>query len=310
MDHRRQGQYHRPPPGGAAFACEHSKKNGASLLKEWESLWEGCQAEVCSRLSCAERLHDHLLAHLVCPGRHTLTGLITTFGKQFEDWSADYSLYSKNRVDEEVIFRQVRRETERLVPDSRPLCVALDDTILRKTGKRIPGAAYRKDPLGPAFNLNLIWAQRMQQISAAVADENNAARMIPIGYRDASTPRKPRKGSAPEQFEFYKEQMKQRNLNALAVESLRRLQAERASDNGGSTPGLHVLVDGSYTNRKMLRNLPGNTTLIGRIRKDARLCAKPEAKWRNPAKKNDLLLRTSSTNCDVNSGPRPFVPRF
>ena len=35
-------------------------------------------------------------------------------------------------------------------------------------------------------------------------------------------------------------------------------------------------ADGSYTNRKTLRNLPENTTLIGRIRKDARLSAKPE----------------------------------
>jgi hypothetical protein len=36
------------------------------------------------------------------------------------------------------------------------------------------------------------------------------------------------------------------------------------------------VVDGSYTNKKMLRNLPENTTLIGRIRKDAKLSAKPE----------------------------------
>ncbi len=229
-------------------------------------------------LSCACRLREHLLAHLICPGRHTISGLITTFGKQFHDWTADYSLYSKNRIDEDAIFRQVRREVEALTPDSRPLCVALDDTILRKTGRTIPGAAYRKDPLGPAFNLNLVWAQRMQQISAAVSDKDNAVRMIPICFQDASTPRKPRKDAAPEQHEFYKEQMKQRNLNAMAVASLRRLQEERAGENGGAVPGLHVAVDGSYTNRKMLRNLPENTTLIGRIRKDARLSAKPEAR--------------------------------
>jgi hypothetical protein len=70
--------------------------------------------------------------------------------------------------------------------------------------------------------------------------------------------------------------MKQRNLNALAAATLRQLQRERASENGGTAPALHVVVDGSYTNRKLLRNLPQNTTLIGRIRKDAKLSAKPE----------------------------------
>lgn len=202
--------------------------------------------------------------------------MITTFGKQFRDWSAEYSLYAKDRVNEEVIFNQVRKEVEALTPGSRPLCLALDDTILRKTGKTIPGAAYRKDPLGPAFNLNLVWAQRRIQFSAAVADENNEVRMIPISFLDASTPRKPGKTASPQQVEIYKERMKQRNLNALAIETLHQLQQDRASENGGSAPDLHVVVDGSYTNKKMLRHLPANTTLIGRIRKDAKLSAKPD----------------------------------
>ncbi len=34
------------------------------------------------------------------------------------------------------------------------------------------------------------------------------------------------------------------------------------------TPPLHVVVDGSYTNRRMLKKLPVETVLIGRIRKD------------------------------------------
>jgi hypothetical protein len=41
-------------------------------------------------------------------------------------------------------------------------------------------------------------------------------------------------------------------------------------------PALHVVVDGSYTNKKTLRHLPEKTTLIGRIRKDAKLSAQPE----------------------------------
>jgi hypothetical protein len=232
--------------------------------------------DVSTTPSCTRRLREHLLAHLVCPGRHTVSGLITVFGKQFQDWTADYSLYSKDRVDENVIFRQVRKEVEALGQSERPLCLSLDDTILRKTGKTIPGAAWRKDPLGPPFNLNLVWAQRMLQLSAAVVDTNNDVRMVPLAFKDASTPRKPRKTAPPETVRVYKEQMKQRNLNAIAVRTLEALQQERTMENDGTTPALHVVVDGSYTNKKMLRHLPTNTTLIGRIRKDARLNAKPD----------------------------------
>ena len=136
-------------------------------------------------------------------------------GGQFTDWTADYSLYSKDRVDTGVIFNEVRRGIEELGSPAKPLCVALDDTILRKVGKSIPGTAYRKDPLGPPFNVNLVWAQRRLQISAAVADGRGEVRMIPICFEDASTPRKPRKGSDEQALEAYKEQMKQRNLNAF-----------------------------------------------------------------------------------------------
>jgi len=221
-------------------------------------------------------LRQHLLAHLICPGRHTVSGLITVLGGQFTDWTANYSLYSKSRVDADVIFNQVRRHIDELTAPGKPLCVALDDTILRKVGKCIPGAAYRKDPLGPAFNLNLIWAQRRLQISAAVADGRGEVRMIPVCFEDASTPRKPRKESDAKTIEVYKEQMKQQNLNAVAIRTLHQLQKQRTTDNDGITPALHVVVDGSYTNKKTLRNLPEKTTLIGRIRKDAKLSAKPE----------------------------------
>lgn len=238
-------------------------------------MWWQCESDASSTPGCTRRLREHLLAHLICPGRHTISGLITVFGKQFRDWSADYSLYSKDRVNEEAIFSQVRKEVESLAPASRPLCVALDDTILRKTGKTIPGAAYRKDPLGPPFNVNLVWAQRRIQFSAAVTDENREVRMIPIAFLDASTPRKPAKTAPPEQVGLYQERMKQRNLNTLAREALRKLQQDRTTENGGTAPALHLAVDGSYTNKNILRHLPQNTTLMGRIRKDAKLSAKP-----------------------------------
>jgi hypothetical protein len=69
--------------------------------------------------------------------------------------------------------------------------------------------------------------------------------------------------------------MKQTNLNERAVQRLQQLQLQRTGPDGKTDP-LHVLVDGSYTNRKVLKRLPPNTVLIGRIRKDAHLNFLPE----------------------------------
>lgn len=147
----------------------------------------------------------------------------------------------------------------------------MDDTILRKTGKHIPGTAYRKDPLGPPFNINLIWGQRMLQLCAALPNPDGQVRMIPIDFVDASTPRKPRKNQSDAIWSAYRETMKQRNLNQIALDTLGRLQQNRQGR------ALRILVDGSYTNRHLLRNLPEKSVLIGRIRKDAHLNALPEA---------------------------------
>jgi len=96
-----------------------------------------------------------------------------------------------------------------------------------------------------------------------------------IAFQDASTPRKPRKNAGKEEVAAYRETMRQRNLNALAVEKLAALQEERTVP-GEQPPPLHVVVDGSYTNRKVLRKKSPETVVIGRIRKDAHLSAKPD----------------------------------
>ncbi len=50
---------------------------------------------------------------------------------------------------------------------------------------------------------------------------------------------------------------------------------------GGAARPLLVCADATFTNRTVLRDLPPRTTLIGRIRKDARLYALPTAEEEN-----------------------------
>jgi len=106
------------------------------------------------------RVRRHLLSQLLCLGRHTLTGVLGTSGRLFCDWSADYRMYSFQRVEPEKLFIPVRQAlTDRLGP-AEPLVAALDDTRLRKSGRKTHGVKYTRDPLGPPFHVNFIRAQR------------------------------------------------------------------------------------------------------------------------------------------------------
>jgi hypothetical protein len=210
------------------------------------------------------RLSRHILSQLVCLGRHTLTNLLTTEGRQFVDWTADYRMYSKERIDWESIFGQIREEVYALNKEKH-LITALDDSLLRKTGKKIPGVKFARDPMGPPFQINFVRGQRVIQMSAAVSEDGQAI-MIPVLFRDASTPDKPRRNASEEDWARYKEDCKVRRLSLRGSECIHAMHSQLEKD-----WALWVAVDGSYTNRTVLNDLPDKTVLIGRIRSDAKL---------------------------------------
>jgi hypothetical protein len=210
------------------------------------------------------RLSRHIVSQLVCMGRHTMTNLMTTSGRQFVDWSADYRLYGKQRIDCEKIFAQIQKEILAINKD-KPLVTALDDSLLRKTGKKTPSVKYARDPMGPPFHVNFVRGQRVIQMSAAVS-EGPQSRMIPVLFRDASTPEKPKHNASAEQWSAYKRACKKHTLSVYGAACIRDLRSRMESEHP-----LWVTVDGSYTNRTILKNLPDHTVLIGRIRSDAKL---------------------------------------
>ena len=103
-----------------------------------------------------ERVRRHLLSQLLCLGRHTLTGVLGTSGRLFCDWSADYRMYSSERVEPEKLFSPVRRCLTARLASGEPLVAALDDTRLRKSGRKTHGVKYTRDPMGPPFHVNFI----------------------------------------------------------------------------------------------------------------------------------------------------------
>src|SRR5262249_44529631 len=135
------------------------------------------------------------LALLVCLGRRTVSRAICAQLRQFGSWAADYKLFSLSRWNPTALFDVVLKLALPLMSKTQPLVIALDDTITRKTGRRIPNASTLRDPLSPPYNTNLVWALRFIQVGLVIwpVDGIGAARAIPIDFHLAPPVPKPKK---------------------------------------------------------------------------------------------------------------------
>lgn len=219
------------------------------------------------------------VTQLLCLGRHTITNLLCTSGRQAVDWSADYRLYSEDHWEPQRLFAVVMANVLGRLPAGCPLVLAMDDTHLKKTGTHIPGVGYRRDPLSPKFHCNLIRAQRFLQVAAPLYSTPGpgAARCIPVAYEHAPSVPHPRKSDPPEMWKAYRRRCKRENLSTQGRDLLKRLRAEMDRSPQGAGRRMVVGVDGSYTNQTVLRGLPAQTVLVGRIRKDVSLWDLPAA---------------------------------
>src|SRR6266478_465629 len=189
MDRRGQGPSGAASPGGAASS---SKKNSAGILPQFERLWNECIPAFQQR-RVADRAQTLALSSLLCLGRHTVTGLLTTSGSQFQDCSATYRLFSEQRLPIPEIFSVVRRAIADQLPAGAPFRAVLDDSLLRRSGLHTPGVAWRRDPLGPRFQTNFVRAQRFLQISAVMPGNDGLSRLAPIAFLHSPTPAKPKR---------------------------------------------------------------------------------------------------------------------
>jgi hypothetical protein len=235
-------------------------------------VWDECK-EAFRQERTARRGQRLALSQLVCPGRHTLTGLLYTCGRQFQDWSGDYRLFSRDPWEVRELFVPIARGLLDLTPPTDPLVVGMDDTLLRKTGTQIPGVGYRRDPLSPAFQVNLVRGQRFLQVSGMLpaGAVPAGARAIPLRFEHVPPIPKPKKSATPEEKKAYRQRQKTENLSTRGLALVHQLRAELDQRHDASGRWLIVGVDGGYTNQTVLQDLPPRTTLIGRVRKDAAL---------------------------------------
>lgn len=121
--------------------------------------------------------------------------MLCAAAEQFADWSAAYRLFTKERIDRQALFAPARDAVIERPRRDEPLVVMMDDTLIRKRGRKVHGTGWKRDPLGPHFCDNFAWGQRYLQRSAALPDDDcpGRARAIPVDFIHAPSPDKPRK---------------------------------------------------------------------------------------------------------------------
>jgi DDE superfamily endonuclease len=272
VDHRRQSPSRAASSGASAVGF---KKNSAGILPQFEQLWNECLPAFDQR-RVADRAQTLALSSLLCLGRHTVTGLLTTSGSQFQDWSATYRLFSQERLPLPEIFSVVRRAGAGQLPAGAPFRAVLDDSLLRRSGLHTPGVGWRRDPLGPRFQTNFVRAQRFLQVSAAMPGRDGVYRLAPIAFLHTPTPHKPNRKASAADLAQYRLEASASRLSLRAAQQMIQLRQSLDQDTGGKQRTLLLAFDGGYTNSTVLKQIPPHTTCIGRIRKDANLCFTPD----------------------------------
>lgn len=198
-------------------------------------------------------------------------------GQQFSDWSGAYRLFEQRRFDPDALFAPVRAAVLGRLGQAMPVIASLDDTLVYKRGRKVAGASWRRDPLGPPFRPNFSWAQRFLQMSLLLPAQSmpGPARAVPVDLVHAPTPKKPSRSDPPEAWEEYRQKQKRMRTSQVGSERIARLRAALDEDERSKERELLVAVDGGYANQTFLRGVPKQTTVVARIRKDARLFGLP-----------------------------------
>lgn len=244
-----------------------------SLLQEFHALLERGWLLAFPQTRSRQRAIEHAIASLCVFGRRTISRSLGALGRSDCDWSADYKIFSRSRWQAQRLFDPVIDEYLERYPKG-PVVTAIDDTKLRKSGKKIPGAGWQRDPLSPPFHVNLLYGLRFLQAALLFPhykEGDYPPRGIPVRFQEAPPLKKPGKRASEDERQQYLQLRKVNNLSQQALALLRCLRAS-LDQRGGSTRSLLSVGDGSFANKTMFKSALERTHLLARCRKDARLC--------------------------------------
>jgi hypothetical protein len=228
------------------------------------------------------RAKSHAIASLCGCGRKTITSMAIFLGRSNKVPIADYKFYSEGTWDAEDLFNPLLLTGAQYCPGDY-ITVAADDTKIRKTGKKIPQARWHADPMGPPFQVNLIWGLRYLQMSMILPlydqSENTPARAIPIRFISAPSVKKPGKKATEEQLSTYRTLSKQKNLSTIFVDNVKELRISM-DKMGLQYKTLIMSCDGSFCNKTCMGIDDPRIIMLARCRKDAKLCFRAQSNSR------------------------------
>jgi hypothetical protein len=125
-----------------------------NLLETFERLLDEGWSGVFSQQRILRRVRCLTIGLLVSVRAHLLSNAICATGRQFQDWTADYRVWSQSPWEGRELFHPILDALPSLLGSAeQPVLAALDDTMAKKTGRRIPGVAIGRDPMSPPFHV-------------------------------------------------------------------------------------------------------------------------------------------------------------
>ncbi len=144
------------------------------LLQQFHSLLERGWQSVFPQARTRRRAIQHAVALPCVFGRRTITRTLGALGRSDCDWSADYKMFSRCHWQPEQLFTPVIDEYLERYPQA-PVVAAIDDTKLRKTGKKIKGACWQRDLIRRALFQSAFKKRRRSRSRASAPLKQSAS---------------------------------------------------------------------------------------------------------------------------------------
>lgn len=243
------------------------------LLAEWLKLvaqWEG----VFSQERVWHRARRLALGLVVGLGLRTITRALGAVGREQKPWSSDYRVFSRSPWRTRALFSAIVDEAVALSGEG-PLVVAGDYTHLVRSSRKVKAAHWTRDPMSPAFHVNLVRAVRFFQLAFIVPCAPAAPRAVPVAFAESPVPKKPGKREDELAWRAYRQEQKRQPAAVAARAEIVALR-EYLDQHGAAHRPLLVALDGSFCQRRFLQEPIGGVELLCRARKDAVLCRRYE----------------------------------
>jgi hypothetical protein len=223
---------------------------------------------------CTEKLFERARALAIALvgniGRKTLSNAAIFLGHLEKGYEADCAAFSRRKWNATELFDPLMKEALKF--SSGPyISVAADDLILKKTGKKIKTASWRRDPLSPPFHVNFVWGLRFLQFSLLIDPSASLpSRAIPADWIEAPSLKKLKKSASEEEIKAYKKAKKEHNLSTIFVENAKKLK-KRLVDMEENKDVLFN-CDASFCNKICMGTPIPGVEISARCRKNAKLC--------------------------------------